>query len=329
MSMTTSDTVAYYANLLIKQYLGKPKAYSTILGTASPLLIPQTSTQQISYSRTPTSGSYTLSYDGSSSSSIAFGASDSDVQTALRTITALASVTVSGLLVTFVNVAPPAELLLVESNSLEASGIGVTVTITETDVTLPIAVQDGFNLTGNNVATGVQLDALGLYAGVSRSGVGVSGPVTLGDSDFLVLIQFATVINSAQSDLNTIVTSLFNFFGDNILVFDYQNMHMSYLINSVIGSQDLIQLLISENLLPVPMAVQVSVIYAPIITTFFGFVTYQIPTATNNSPFNTYADYQTDWPWLDYSDGFAVITILTTESGNNLTQENGGLIYLG
>ncbi len=111
----------------------------------------------------------------------------------------------------------------------------------------------------------------------------------------------AIVQNSAGSSLSDIQALLYEFFPGQILVFDYQNMQMSYLVSTAIGSQDLLQLFVTEGILPRPMAVQVAlIIYAPVITTFFGFRTYAAE-AFNSTPFNSYADYQTDWPWLSYA----------------------------
>lgn len=211
--MTTQDLINYYANLLIIQYLGKPKAYATIQTLVTPVIMDQ----------------------------------------------------------------------------------------------LPTQVQDAFNLTGTSPAVGVQLDVIGKYAGVTRNGYGFSGqPITLDDSDFLSLIQMAVVQNSAGSSLSDIQNLIHTFFAGEMLVFDYKTMQMSYLVSSAIGSQNLVQLFVTEGLLPKPMGVGVAlVIYAPVITTFFGFRTYTLP-AVNATPFNSYTDYQTDWPWLSYSNAIIV-----------------------
>lgn len=326
--MTTLELLQYYSSLLILQYVSKPKAVSTVLASVRGYIMAQISTQQIAYSATPTGGSYILSYQGNSTVDISFDATDADIQDALQALPGLEEATVSNLLVTFTGVTPPAFMLIVDSSTLVASGKSVRVTVIETDLTLPLAILNGYNLIGPNTAVGVQLDVLGKYAGVTRTGIGITGSITLNDSDFLILIKFAIVQNNSGSDLSTIVNNLFQFFGTNVLVFDYQNMHMSYLISSSLGSQNLIQLLITENLLPAPMTVQVSVIYAPNVNNFFGFVSYQRPVAVNNSPFNTYENYQTDWPWLDYFDGIFILTSLLTESGDIIIQENGDALYI-
>jgi hypothetical protein len=205
--MTTQEIIEYYANLLIIQYVGKPKAYATIETLVDPVVMDQ----------------------------------------------------------------------------------------------LPTQVLNGFNLLGDDTAVGIQLDILGKYAGVVRTGYTFSGPITLNDADFLSLIKMATVQNSAGSSLADIQNLLVTFFPGQILVFDYQNMQMSYLVSTDLGSQQLLQLFILQGLLPKPMGVQLSlIIYAPDVTNFFGFRTYPLNSA-NNKPFNSYADYQMDWPWLSYA----------------------------
>lgn len=165
---------------------------------------------------------------------------------------------------------------------------------------LPDQVQNAYDI---GTAVGVQLDVLGKYAGVVRSGYSFTGvPITLTDDDFRSMIRFAVSINNSGSSLSEIQALLHQYFPDEVLVFDYKNMHMSYLISSTIGSQDLIQLMVNENLLPKPMGVGLaSIIYFPDIIHFFGFRTYLF-VAHNVTPFNTYTDYDTDSPWLSYAD---------------------------
>lgn len=330
--MTTLELIAYYANLLIIQYLGSPRAYATIAATAAPMVLPQQSQQLISFSGVPTAGAFTLSYGGSSSSSMPYTDAAADVQTALRTITTLSSVTVSGsftlgFAVQFVGVTGVASLLALVSNNLTASAAAVTVAVTETDQTLPIAVANGFDpLT----AVGVQLDVIGKYQGVTRSGYDLAGnPITLDDADFSALINFAIIRNTSGSSLNDIQSLLFQFYPNLIYAFDYQNMHMSYLVSSTLGSTNLLQLLITENLLPKPMAVQLAVIIVgPVLNMFFGFRTYENANSFV-TPFNDYASYQLDWPWLSYRDAITANSSLLTQSGNIIIQENGSFMYLG
>lgn len=207
--MSTQDLIDYYANLLIIQYVGKPKAYATIQETARLIVMDQ----------------------------------------------------------------------------------------------LPVQVMNAYDLMGAITAEGVQLDVLGKYAGVVRTG----GGITLDDSNFLSLIRMAIARNNSGSSLADIQNILNNFFPGSVLAFDYQNMHMSYLISSSIGNQDLIKLFVSEGLLPKPMGVAISVIiYAPIISMFFGFSTVEVPINPFATPYNDATDYHTDWPWMSTLNGFPI-----------------------
>lgn len=167
---------------------------------------------------------------------------------------------------------------------------------------LPSEVQDAFNITGTNTAVGVQLDTIGKYVGVTRSGFGFFGPITLDDTDFLTFIRLAIVRNNAGSSLAGIQNLLHQFFENEILVFDYQNMQMSYMINSSIGSEELLQLFITQGLLPRPMGVGLSVVVAPVIDEFFGMRTYQSEASPLVTPLNSYVSYNTDWLFLTYAD---------------------------
>jgi hypothetical protein len=309
---TTLELVEYYASLLILQYLGKPRASATISAQVTPVIMPQTSVQTVAFSLAPTSGTFVLSYGGVSTSTLNWNDSAATIQTALRAVTGLSSITVTGaisdllLTVTFTGVTAPAALLVVESNSLLATATAVDITVTETDEILPLAVENGFNVIGTSPAVGDQLDVLGKYAGVSRTGAGFSATITLDDADFLSLIKMAITVNSSGSSLADIQNILHTYFPSEVLVFDYKNMKLSYLISTSVGSQDLIQLFITEGLLPRPMGVQVeAVIYAPSIANLFGFRTYSLP-AFNASPFNSYSSYQTDWPWLSYANAILI-----------------------
>lgn len=195
-----------------------------------------------------------------------------------------------------------ANLLILQYLGLESNYAAIQTLVTPVIMDqLPTQVMNAFNLTGDDVAEGVQLDVLGKYAGVARTGIGFTGSITLDDDEFLSLIQMAIVRNSSGSSLSDISSLLHMFFPGQILPFDYANMHMSYLVSSTVGSQELIQLFVTEGLLPKPMGVTLSlIIYADVIDRFFGFRTY-LTAPTNNTPFNSYTDYDMDSPWLSYA----------------------------
>lgn len=304
--MNTIQLLAYYVNLLIIQYKGLARAPATIQAQVQPVLMVQTSTQLVSFSLEPSSGELNLTYDGVAVPPIYPGDTAPYIETKIRSVPALAAATVlgnadlSGFTVTFDGVLPPADLLVISSNTMaDSHSNAVMVIITETDVTLPVAVENGFDPA---TAQGVQLDVIGKYVGVARRVQGFTGILNLSDQDFRSLIRIAILSNSSGSSLADIQNLLFLFFPHLIRVYDYQNMRMSYLISSTLGSLDLIESLVVQNLLPRPMAVQISaIIYGPDIDNFFGFCSYEDPTPGGIRPFNTYEDYQA-WPWLDYNE---------------------------
>jgi hypothetical protein len=162
---------------------------------------------------------------------------------------------------------------------------------------LPILVQNAYNV---DTAVGVQLDVIGKYAGISRSGYTFAGPVTLNDDDYRVIIQLKQAKNSGTTSLDFIQTLIANFFPDTLLVFDYRGMRIQYFLDSTQASTTLAQFVVKQGLLPKPMGVSLGLlIYAPNIKTFFCFRTYENP-IYNGSDANTYDSYQTDRPFLDY-----------------------------
>ncbi len=308
---TTAEIVDYYVNLLVLQYYGKPKARATVGTLVAPTVMPQTTVQTLAFAPAPTSGAFTLKYgpDELTTTSIAWNDTAGAIQTILRAITGLSTVVVTGsiaagLTITFTDVIGIPMLFAVATNTLLATATPVVITSGETDEILPLAIQNGFNLIpGTTTAVGAQLDVLGKYAGVVRTAPGFSQVITLNDADFLSLIRMATSINNLGSSLSDIQDFIFTFFHNQLLVFDYANMHMSYLVDSSVGSQDLLQLFITQGLLPKPMGVLLSIIYGPFIANLFSFRTYDLPAA--GKPFNSYADYHMDWPWLSYANAIA------------------------
>ncbi len=165
------------------------------------------------------------------------------------------------------------------------------------------AVQEAFNL---ETAVGVQLDTLGKYAGIARIVNTFTSRVVLGDDDYRLLIKVKILSNNSGSSLYDIQTLLQVYFPGTLLVFDYRNMRMDYMFDSAIGSMDLAEAFVTNGLLPKPMGVQLgALIYAVNINSFFGFRTYQVP-AVKVRGFNRYTDYQTDRPWLRYSDAIVI-----------------------
>lgn len=94
------------------------------------------SQQQIAFSTVPDAGSVTFGY-GAGTATITYAQGASDLQTALRLISGLGSVTVtgsysSGFDVTYVNVHANANLLTINSNTLTTVSNPVSITVTQT-----------------------------------------------------------------------------------------------------------------------------------------------------------------------------------------------------
>lgn len=147
---------------------------------------------------------------------------------------------------------------------------------------LPLQVQNAFCI-GEMIiggvtypgAVGAQLDILAKYLGVTRNGYDLTGnPVTLNDIEFTTLLKLAIVKNSSGSSLYDIQALIHLYFANEIFVYDGANMQMSYLITSSVGNQSLVELFITEGLLPKPMGVQLaSLVYITDIS-LFGFRNY-------------------------------------------------------
>lgn len=303
-ALSTYELVKYYVDLLIVQYKQKMNARGTVAALVSGVLQCQTTVQEVTFSDIPASGSFDLSYLGLSSVTIQWNDSDAAIQIALRSISGLDQVVVTGsiasqtLQVTFDGVIPsPVAPLVVENNTVQnGSSEDVSITVTETDLILPLAVQNGYNLIGDNIAEGAQLDVLGKYVGVSRNYPGV----VLDDDEMLTSIRFAISKNSSQSSLETIINLLESLFPGDFIIIDYMTMRISYIFNSSVVNPDLVTVLIAGGLIPKPAAVGATVILTPVIDQFFGMSSYSALNLEAQD-FNTYGTWTGSKVFLSYS----------------------------
>lgn len=176
---------------------------------------------------------------------------------------------------------------------------------------LPNQIMNGFTI---GTAVGPQLDVLGKYVGVKRSGVGVSQqPITLSDSDFTTLIMIGIFRNNPKIYTQAVFASfllgpptnyvngqfpsaggftlfaidifLQTFFQGGIYCYDGLDMQISYLVTAtVVANSDLLQMVITQGLLPKPMGVGLSnVIYLSAVS-LFSMVSYSDFTIVAGSP---------------------------------------------
>lgn len=315
---STRSIIDYYVDLLIMQYVTKPKARGTIALSAEGLVLPQKSVQTISFymvngqpinpSDPGYFGYYRLGYEGRETDGMYWTSNAAALQAELRTLTLDDGLTVvgdvvNGFIVTFVNNIISAHVLEVTYNDTYGPGfVDIKMAIAEVDPILPLAIQDAFNiLPGSKNAIGVQLDILGKYAGVTRNGRGFSTFLTLDDDDFRLLIRAAIATNSLGSSFYEIQQFLYDYFPGQIFAYDYGNMRLGYFIAPGTISSDLLQTFIGQRLLPKPMGVSIyPIIYSITDELLFGFDSYERvnPFA---SPFNSYENYSQDVTWLNYA----------------------------
>lgn len=317
--MALVDLISYYQNLLIAQFQGKPNAVAHVGALVGAGLFPQWTQEQIALSDIPASGTFQLTYLTLNTTTLNWNSTAAQIQNALNLITGLGSVVVQGSLATknlkfvMVGVTPQASDVTMTSNTLK-NGAAASITATtsylnsgDANLTLPQAIQNAFTLgtvSGAN-AIGPRLDSIGKYVGVTRYGYNFTGPMTLNDNQFTILILIAIIKNSATSDFSSIQNLIHQFFNGIIQVWDHQDMRMSYYFDSTIGTQQLAEFFVQGGFLPKPMGVQLATVtYAPNIATkkFLGFRTYMLP-LYNASGVNTYSAYSLTKPWKSYSYG--------------------------
>lgn len=164
-------------------------------------------------------------------------------------------------------------------------------------------VQDAFNL---ETAVGAQLDILGKYIGISRNVADSLGPVVLDDSDYRTMLKLKILTNNSGSSLYDIQKLLMEYFGGDLVVFDYLNMRIGYFFNSALGSAQLAEIFVKAGLLPKPMGVQLSsVVYGPGTDNYFSFRTYEYP-LVNGKGLNSYESYDENSPFLKYEDAIII-----------------------
>jgi len=146
---------------------------------------------------------------------------------------------------------------------------------------LPLALQKAFDI---QTAVGQQLDYLAKPIGAKRSGYTLSGQwVTLGDSDFRLLLQAAGAKNFLRATTKAITTFVSQFFQGLLRVTDNLGMHMTFTYLSSLGSHIWIELFISQGFLPSPLGVSAGEVI--IGTNFFGFRTSTTPPPSWVRPF--------------------------------------------
>lgn len=167
---------------------------------------------------------------------------------------------------------------------------------------ISLDVLNAFDL---ETAVGQQLDILGKYIGLSRQ-VKIFLPnqtTRLNDDDYRTLFKLKLITNNGRASTGEIKKSLYELFPDTIRVYDNRDMSYTYFVSDTL--QDLMTIIVSEELLPLPMSVEYRLIFvSKDVTKFFGFSNY---TGINNNP-NGFTRYSQGFRnyFLRYKDRFTV-----------------------
>jgi hypothetical protein len=168
---------------------------------------------------------------------------------------------------------------------------------------LPQKVADGFDI---ETAVGKQLDILGKYIGFDRNVkllLPETGSLVLDDDEYRQLLKLKIITNNTRATTSDIKTGLFNLFPTQIRLYDNRDMTYTYFINN--SFPNMMNVIVSEELLPLPQGVGYKLIVVQKdITKFFGFSHYD---GINNNP-NGFSRYKTGFKnsFLRYKDRFTV-----------------------
>lgn len=159
-------------------------------------------------------------------------------------------------------------------------------------------VINGFNLL---TAKGKQLDILGKYIGLPRAvkvEIGSSSTIVLTDEQYRILLQLKLVCNTSFSATSQIRDAIYQIFPNDIRVFDNRTMEIEYQLSTLFN--DLVNVIIAEELLPLPMGLGYNIVVVPDLLQLYGFYGYD---GLNDNP-NGYSSYTDGFKgkYLSYGD---------------------------
>lgn len=149
-------------------------------------------------------------------------------------------------------------------------------------------------------ARGAQLDILARYFNAPRTFVKDGQTVRLTDADVRILISILIVKNQMGNSLYEIQKLLLDFFGEDLMVTDHQDMSLTYSGSSPILDQRLVDFLKNSDFLPRPTGVRIRDIDIDTTTKYYGWRYFQ-----KENPYvrgmNEYDHYDMMAPWLTYT----------------------------
>lgn len=162
----------------------------------------------------------------------------------------------------------------------------------------PLDLVNGFNL---DTAVGKQLDTLGKYIGLGRQvkvNIGSSDTNILTDDQYRILLKLKLVQNTNFSSTSQIRKALYELFPNDIRLFDPRTMVYEYQLSTLFN--DLVNVIIAEELLPLPMGVGYNINVVPDLLSLYGYYGYD---GLNDNP-NGYSSYTDGFKgkYLSYGD---------------------------
>lgn len=148
-------------------------------------------------------------------------------------------------------------------------------------------VLDGFNI---DTAVGKQLDILGKYIGLKRQvrvNIGSSDTNILTDQQYRLLLKLKLISNTNFSSTSQIRSALYQLFPNDIRLFDNRTMLYEYQLSTLFN--DLVNVILAEELLPLPMGLGITVNVVPDLLELYGYYGYD---GLNDNPngYSTYTD---------------------------------------
>lgn len=157
---------------------------------------------------------------------------------------------------------------------------------------------NGFDL---ETAVGKQLDIIGKYIGLKRQvkvNIGDSDTNILNDDQYRILLKLKLVQNTNFSSTAQIREALYALFPNEIRLFDNRTMVYNYQLSTLFN--DLVNVIIAEELLPLPMGVGYNISVVPDLLELYGYYGYD---GLNDNP-NGYSSYTDGFrgKYLSYGD---------------------------
>lgn len=152
-----------------------------------------------------------------------------------------------------------------------------------------------------DLAVGHQLDILGKYIGLTRQvkvNIGDSDTNILTDEQYRILLKLKLISNTNFSSTSQIRTALYQLFPNDIRLFDNRTMNYEYQLSTLFN--DLVNVIIAEELLPLPMGIGFTANVVPDLLSIYGYYGYD---GLNDNP-NGYSSYTDGFKgkYLSYGD---------------------------